>query len=586
VVVIAVASFFMLRRRAGMGATLFVSTIIAGVPLIAWLVQLGFRLAYYSEWLPNPAHIKTHLTWARMGGGLRYVGRGLGASWLITAAGAVGAVLSIWRRETRGLGLAVVALIVVWTGYVVVIGGDHFPAFRHLLITQMCCAVLLVLGLSRWKAHGRWPLAALALVCGLAVPYVWTQRRVDRINVAHRARWQWDGQAVGETFGRAFGRERPLWAVTAAGCLPYFSRLPALDLLGLNDAHIARQPPDYSLPLAHDHGDGDYVLEREPDLITFGLPRGGPPLFKSGREMATDPRFAEDYQRVTFRTLRPISVLSATYVRRHGRVGFSGNASRLTVPAYLLRGASGHPMPDGSLGAQLARGKRTTLNLPELPTGRYSMYLEPTNTKVEVRLVSRVGRALRSDAEGTRVFVVPAATSLRIEARAPWLTTLLGSIVIERLGPAPDHAGEGHKVLVLQSAQGIGGRNRDRARPLEEWTATGKAFERDANADRARGRLTSSSFTVSHGAWLEFQIAGGRAEAYESQVGVRVIDLSADVPIPRMLFTGQNDEKPREIRADLSPLAGREARVEIFDDSSSTHITADHFVLHQPSTQR
>ena len=37
--------------------------------------------------------------------------------------------------------------------------------------------------------------------------------------------------------------EEPLFAVTAAGCLPYFSELPALDMLGLNDRHIAHHRP-------------------------------------------------------------------------------------------------------------------------------------------------------------------------------------------------------------------------------------------------------------------------------------------------------------------------------------------------------
>lgn len=579
VIVVAASSFFVVRRHGALRTALFASALIAGAPFLAWLVQLGFRLAYYGEWVPNPAHIKTHLSWARMGGGLRYVGRGLRVGWLISAAGAVGAVFALSRRQTRGLGLAVIGMLVTWTAYVVVIGGDHFPAFRHLLITQMCCAVLLVVGLSRWEVAGRTPLAALVLVCLLVVPYISSQRSFREVNVATHARWQWDGQAVGQTFAEAFADERPLWAVTAAGCLPYFSRLPALDLLGLNDAHIARQPPDPSLSLAHDHGDGAYVLKRAPDLITFGLPRGGGPLFKSGREMARDPRFRRDYERVRFRTLQPISVLTDTYVRRHGPVGFAGS-DELVAPAYLLRGSVGYPLADGRLGALLERGKKTSVDLPELQAGRYHVRLEPNNDEAEVRLVSRTSRNLHATGDDADVFAITAPTVLRVEVRAPRLSTLLGSIVIERVGPVPEDLSQAQKSILLRSRGAVGNPDRERGRRLDEWKASGEAFEPGANADRARGLLTSPPFVVSEDAWLELHIAGGRAKSYQTQVGVRVVDLSTDTPTPRMVFTGQGDEKLREIRVDLTPLAGRKARIEVFDESSITHITAHGFTLH------
>ena len=41
----------------------------------------------------------------------------------------------------------------------------------------------------------------------------------------------------------AFGDQQPLYAVDNAGCLPNFSGLPALDMLGLNDHYLAHHPP-------------------------------------------------------------------------------------------------------------------------------------------------------------------------------------------------------------------------------------------------------------------------------------------------------------------------------------------------------
>ena len=55
--------------------------------------------------------------------------------------------------------------------------------------------------------------------------------------------WEWDGQVIGLLLKEAFGASQPLFAVTAAGSLPYWSELPALDMLGLNDYYLPRHPP-------------------------------------------------------------------------------------------------------------------------------------------------------------------------------------------------------------------------------------------------------------------------------------------------------------------------------------------------------
>lgn len=579
VVVIAVSSFLIVRRRANSRAAFVVFAFVAGAPFLAWLAQLCFRVAYYGEWLPNPAFIKTHVNAKRMVSGLTYVRRGLGVGWLVTAAGVLGAALAFLRRDTRALAGAISAVALVWTAYVAFIGGDHFPAYRHMLVTQFCLVALFVVGLGGWSGpfSRRMPVAALVLVIALVGPYVATQRRVGDVNVAKRARWQWDGQAVGRMFGTAFVAERPLWAVTAAGCLPYFSGLPALDMLGLNDAHIARQPPDPSMPLAHDHGDGRYVLDRAPDLVTFGLPRGTRPAFKSGREMKDDPRFARDYQRVTFRALTPISVLTDSYVRKRGKIGLSGSlldaadgpvVGELVVPAYLLQKALGHPLADGSLGARIDPRTRATIELPELPSGRYRARLRPENARVDIVVRSRTGATLEQAADD--VFEVRVPSVLRLELRAPHLSTLVGAIVLERLGPAVpgEGEGEGRAAIAVQLAAPI--------------TTTPPRHLNPRASTAAAGQQTFEPFTVSDDAWLCFNISGGRAESYESQVGVRLIDLSAEAPTTRMVFTGKNDDRPREVCADLAPLSGRSIRIEAFDESPSAHVSADGFVLHQP----
>jgi hypothetical protein len=65
-------------------------------------------------------------------------------------------------------------------------------------------------------------------------------------------------------------------AVASAGAIPFYSRLPTIDMYGLNDAHIARVPFPKA-PGRMMKWDNAYVLSRNPDLIVInrGYRRAG-----------------------------------------------------------------------------------------------------------------------------------------------------------------------------------------------------------------------------------------------------------------------------------------------------------------------
>ena len=52
----------------------------------------------------------------------------------------------------------------------------------------------------------------------------------------------------------------------AAGKIPFFSGLRSVDMLGLNDEHIAHLPAGY-FEAGHNKHDPDYVLSRGPDVL-------------------------------------------------------------------------------------------------------------------------------------------------------------------------------------------------------------------------------------------------------------------------------------------------------------------------------
>jgi hypothetical protein len=201
---------------------------------------------------------------------------------------------------------------------------------------------------------------------------------------AHADNWEFAGLAIGGVLKTAFGDRAPLFAMDAAGALAYASELPALDLLGINDRHIGHHRTaafGHSAP-GHELGDGNYVLGRHPDLVTFGCAGGTHvPVFISGYELAALPEFQRDYQWIRLVSGAPDPAYGEVWVRREGgRLGIVRSADRVEVPGYLFTGelsvAVSRLTADGVLAAyvpSIAPGRLAGL---ELPAGRWRVEVE------------------------------------------------------------------------------------------------------------------------------------------------------------------------------------------------------------------
>ncbi|MET0385323.1 MAG: hypothetical protein ABW321_05160 [Polyangiales bacterium] len=241
---------------------------------LAVAAKHGFSYLYYHEWVPNTAYIKIAFTWTRVATGFDYWWTHVVESAPLVAAAVL---LGIWRRAggepSFGRELAYLALgYGVWSLYVIGIGGDIFPAERHCVaLTALACLALVVPVVSRPVQQERpWILAvsAAALLChGL-----W-QRQHESAKRATEERWEFPCALFAERLGQVFAEQQPSIAVYAAGCLGYYSRLPAVDMFGLNDWTIARHPPvDLGENLiGHEFGGNeaaaDYLWERNPTFV-------------------------------------------------------------------------------------------------------------------------------------------------------------------------------------------------------------------------------------------------------------------------------------------------------------------------------
>ncbi|MEZ4329177.1 MAG: hypothetical protein R3B40_28375 [Polyangiales bacterium] len=368
-------------------------------PVVAVLGQLAFRLAYYGDWVPNTARAKLALSSARLEQGWDYVFEAGVWYWPLALL-----VLPALRRPTRAMALIVVPLV-GWLAYVVFIGGDIFPGRRHMVPAVVCLALLGSVALTRGlrgprDADTRRKLVSATLTTMLAmVAMGWQWRLTAQDPANHRAveeRWEWDGQVVGHLLGDAFRSEQPLVAADPAGCIPYFSELPALDLLGLNDRYLATHPPpDFGRGfLGHELGDGDYVWSQTPDLLLFCGPHGSDRgCFRSGHELRARPDFRAHYQLVTFEGREPYAVRSQVWVRRDGRVGVrTGSDGERHVPGFLLTGPGVVAALDaeGQIAAELPAGATAVLDLRGVD-GSWSAAL---TSDVPLRAVVQQGRVV------------------------------------------------------------------------------------------------------------------------------------------------------------------------------------------------
>jgi arabinofuranosyltransferase len=281
-----------------------------------------------------------------------------------------------------------------WSAYIVVIGGDIFPAWRHFVPLLVLLVLTATVG-AQWAAEnirGSGPALVAGMMVLLLIAFTWLQFRDEENFRAVSERWEWDGKAVGLLLKHAFGAQQPLMAVDPAGCLPYWSELPSIDMLGLNDYYLPRHPPPNmgEGAIGHELGDGQYVLNRRPDLIVFLLPTGNERgYFLSGRQMQEDPRFFRDYSLTRFETPEPHKVVSRIWVRNESElIGIRRSDSLISIPAFLLNGKPATISrldAAGRLIVPISNHSPAQINRVTLPPGRWRIEVAGSQPELIVR---------------------------------------------------------------------------------------------------------------------------------------------------------------------------------------------------------
>ncbi len=397
---LALAAVGGLRRR-----TFTTALWLAALPAAFYVAQLIFRLGYYGEWVPNTALVKVSPSWGRFVKGGSYVMRGyfaLGPVFLLGGLFSLQLLLQRRNRAARARTVLLSAGLVVWSLYIAVMGGDIFPGWRHMLPPIVLLALVLAEGV---RLNVRYfgdavptvvvPLAA-AVMLGLSFYLQTTDAQNRRVR---GETWEWDGQVVGLMLRDGFGDSQPLLAVNCAGCLPYWSELPCLDMLGLNDYYLPRHPPkEFGQGwLAHELGDGRYVLDCRPDLIVLGGPNGRRTAFFLGeKQMLRQPEFFERYALVTFEGRTPYTFRSLIWLRKESpKIGIRRTDQRISVPGYLL---NANPQTTAYLDADSRFVVPVT---PQQPAAIHGLRVPPGRWQIEVEADDEVQVYVRKTGQNT-----------------------------------------------------------------------------------------------------------------------------------------------------------------------------------------
>lgn len=228
-------------------------------------IYTSWRIFYYGDYIANTYHAKiAGNIFERVESGFKilyeqslYNGVAVYALFSIAAA--------LLSRIVFSRILFPLVYLVFSLAYFIYIGGDIY--YERFLLAVFPIGIFFTLLMSS-RTNLMAVKLTLPLVAFLACSLVVFQGGRFAYQSKHYDMWN--------NLGRFLAKVEPgsLLAIDAAGKVPYYSTLPTLDMLGLNDRHIGRRVmPPQPFIVGHAKHDVDYVLSRKPVLIAaWGLP--------------------------------------------------------------------------------------------------------------------------------------------------------------------------------------------------------------------------------------------------------------------------------------------------------------------------
>ena len=261
-------------RGSGLWLNRLVAFILPGAAVV--IVWLFWKYTYYGELLPNSFYAKTSGGVTSLERGWWYVYNYFKSYWLYPFFLLVPFRFKVFTADAGGRVIA--ATLVLWLLYVVKVGGD-FMEFRFLVPVMPLAMIFLAAMIVSLRNKVVMAVLTAGVVAGSISHQVTFDLENEVASIYRLRRFvldeapDWTG--AGKTLGRIFKDYRGdvTIATTAAGAIPYYSRLTTIDMLGLNDKWVARNGVVMSTRPGHQkYAPFNYLIQRNVNLV-IGHPR-------------------------------------------------------------------------------------------------------------------------------------------------------------------------------------------------------------------------------------------------------------------------------------------------------------------------
>ena len=311
------------------------------IPFSFYLLQLAFRLIYYGEWIPNTALVKVSFSSSHFWHGLQYTLEGI-INLLPLFLLLLFSIYIIFKaKKFSSIAIILSGSLLLWLIYLTIVGGDIFPGRRHFVPVILISVILISLAISQLnELKNHYPKSLLLFVLPFIAAFAYMQYD-DKENLrVKEENWEQNGQAIGLLLKKAFHREQPLLAVTSAGCIPYWSELPSLDMLGLNDYYLPRhKPKNFGYEwIAHELSDANYIMSQKPDIVIYNMSRlGRSAVLRAEIELYNHKDFKKLYSGMTVFCREPQQKDIMVFFRKDSeKIGIRHFGDTLYIPGYLI----------------------------------------------------------------------------------------------------------------------------------------------------------------------------------------------------------------------------------------------------------
>lgn len=279
--------------------------------LLLYLPYFIWRYSYYGFLFPNTFYAKVSDDVATQAyRGLVYTYNFLKNSGSFLLLPIIFALIGYRRFKILYLFL----MVFVWTAYIIRVGGDGLQQYRFFLPILPVIYLLVQEGLryicSTQIKVKKFKIRYITIILALALVPIFIKlsfaSTLAYLNQPIPDNLVKDGKRFA-SYLLADSNKGKVIAVNSAGAIPYYFKQTAIDMLGLNDVHIAHTKSTVEIKetkaTGHERYDGRYVLSKRPDYIVFGSASNPRLMFPGDLEIFQDERFIRDYEPVIIRAL-------------------------------------------------------------------------------------------------------------------------------------------------------------------------------------------------------------------------------------------------------------------------------------------